>query len=354
MAEKFLNNTGLGKVWEKVKEKDAQTLQAAENYTDSELLSLHNDHLALIQSLEGNFTDGKAKKAIADQNGDVIHTTYVKLSEKGVTNGVATLNSSGKIPSSQLPSFVDDVIEGTYVSETAFNNSEGTAVTLETGKIYLDSATNKTYRWSGSKLVEISSSLAIGTTTGTAYDGGLGHGLRQDLDNLSKEMYEDYVRNDENAYIKGGLTLDGLLECSEASIGSDCDIRGDLSVESFADFGSDVEIVGSLDVRGYLSTDTNIKAQGNLTIGGAINLNSAGSCIQPSYAGGAQAVLGFSANTVKISCTYGRLLTVGTSGNIKADTTDLTYEFPDTAGKLALLGDIPDALTDAEIEAICV
>ena len=104
------------------------------------------------------------------------HThNYIPTSSKGANNGVAELDENGKVPSSQLPSYVDDVIEGTYVSETSFKNTSETVLTGETGKIYVDTTTNKTYRWSGTKYVEISSSLALGTTSSTAYRGDYGN-----------------------------------------------------------------------------------------------------------------------------------------------------------------------------------
>lgn len=103
------------------------------------------------------------------------HThSYIPTSQKGAASGVAELDANGKVPSSQLPSFVDDVIEGTYVSDTSFKATSGTVLTGETGKIYVDTTTNKTYRWSGSKYVEISASLALGETSATAYRGDRG------------------------------------------------------------------------------------------------------------------------------------------------------------------------------------
>lgn len=78
----------------------------------------------------------------------------------------ADLGSDGKIPASQLPSFVDDVLE--YTSKSNF------PATGETGKIYIDTTSNLTYRWSGSTYVEISSSLALGETASTAYRGDRG------------------------------------------------------------------------------------------------------------------------------------------------------------------------------------
>lgn len=84
----------------------------------------------------------------------------------GAVNGVAQLDSTGKVPSSQLPSYVDDVIEAN--SKSAF------PAVGETGKIYVAKDTNLTYRWSGSAYVEISPSLALGETSSTAYPGDKG------------------------------------------------------------------------------------------------------------------------------------------------------------------------------------
>ena len=90
----------------------------------------------------------------------------ISSSEKGSNNGVAQLDENGRVPSSQLPSYVDDVIEASGVA--AFPQ------TGEAGKIYVDTKTNLTYRWSGTTYVEISPSLALGETSSTAYAGDKG------------------------------------------------------------------------------------------------------------------------------------------------------------------------------------
>jgi hypothetical protein len=83
-------------------------------------------------------------------------------SNKGVANGYASLDAAGKVPSAQLPSYVDDVVE-----VANFASLPGTG---ETGKIYVTIDTNKTYRWTGSTYIEISASpgstdsLAEGST----------------------------------------------------------------------------------------------------------------------------------------------------------------------------------------------
>jgi hypothetical protein len=84
----------------------------------------------------------------------------------GANNGIATLDEAGKVPSSQLPSFVDDVLE--------YANLAGFPVSGETGKIYVAIDTGLTYRWSGTIYVEISQSLALGNTSATAFRGDLG------------------------------------------------------------------------------------------------------------------------------------------------------------------------------------
>ena len=102
----------------------------------------------------------------------------IPVSQKGVANGVASLGDDGKVISAQLPSFVDDVLEG-YVSDdsaTFYKDSKkSSAYTAESGKIYVDLTNNKTYRWSGSKYIVISETLALGTTASTAFPGDKGH-----------------------------------------------------------------------------------------------------------------------------------------------------------------------------------
>ena len=99
----------------------------------------------------------------------------LNTSLKGSANGLAELDANGKVPSSQLPSFVDDIIEG-YLSGGKFykESTHTTEITGETGKIYIDLATNKTYRWSGSAFVVVSETLALGETSSTAYRGDRG------------------------------------------------------------------------------------------------------------------------------------------------------------------------------------
>ena len=115
------------------------------------------------------------RKEISDRHSLMQQELDSKLSEK------ADLEN-GKIPASQLPSYVDDVIEGYYhvngsgqglfYSSTEY--SEETVISAESGKIYVDLNTNKTYRYSGSQYVIISETIALGETSATAYRGDFG------------------------------------------------------------------------------------------------------------------------------------------------------------------------------------
>lgn len=108
--------------------------------------------------------------ALSSLVGDTAVSTQISnaiTEQKGAAGGIAELDSNGKVPSTQLPSYVDDVLE--------YNGKSNFPTTGESGKIYIDTATNKTYRWGGSAYAEISESLALGTTSSTAFRGDYGN-----------------------------------------------------------------------------------------------------------------------------------------------------------------------------------
>ena len=134
-------NTAIGKLEKALDSKQTSGSYAASNHT-------HDDRY---------YTESEI---------DTKLNTKLNTSLKGAANGLAELDSSGKVPSAQLPSYVDDVLE--YANQSSF------PVKGESGKIYIAQDTNKTYRWSGSIYVEISPSLALGETSSTAYRGDRG------------------------------------------------------------------------------------------------------------------------------------------------------------------------------------
>ena len=194
--EKYLNYDGLSKLWAKTKSQDTLTLNAAKNYTNDSISSAKNElqqkingNSSSITTLNGYFSNGIANKALGDKNGNDITATYMLANLRGAANGVCPLGSDSKIPNAYLPSYVDDVLE--YASYSNF------PTTGEAGKIYVAKDTNKTYRWSGTQYTEISASIALGETTGTAYDGGKGKALEDNvatiMSNYVKEVSSDKV-----------------------------------------------------------------------------------------------------------------------------------------------------------------
>lgn len=109
------------------------------------------------------------------------------------------LDDNNKIPSSYLPSYVDDVLE--------FDTQASFPTTGESGKIYLTADTNKSYRWTGSGYAEISSSLALGETSATAYRGDRG---KIAYDHSQKSHSLTIAGNSVSA-LGGTLTKDTLL-----------------------------------------------------------------------------------------------------------------------------------------------
>lgn len=97
----------------------------------------------------------------------------------------ATLDSNGKVYANQLPSYIDDVIEGyLYNAQFYLTKVDSTYTNLvipQDGKIYIDKDTNKEYRWSGTQYSIISESLALGETNSTAYAGNKG---KQNADDI--------------------------------------------------------------------------------------------------------------------------------------------------------------------------
>ena len=162
--------------------------------TNTTYSSLKNPY-ALTVSLNGTSQgayDGSAAKSINVTASSV--GAYTTAEVDGKLNGkansshnhaaadITSVNASaitGVIAAANLPSFVDDVIEGYYSNSKFYKtkSSDGTyatEITGEAGKIYVNLDDNKTYRWSGTAFVVISETIALGETSTTAYRGDRG------------------------------------------------------------------------------------------------------------------------------------------------------------------------------------
>ena len=260
-----------------------------------------NDDIALLDGT-GNLKDSNKKlsdyqEKLTQGNGinitsntislDVSYLTasrvgYIPATEKGVASGVATLDSAGKVPSGQLPSYVDDVIEGYLDSGNFYKDAGHTQlITPEDDKIYVNLTDNTTYRWSGTAYIQISSSLALGTTHSTAYYGDYGETAYQHSQITDGRNPHNTTANNVNLKVPisalsgSKLDVESTLYGINTALGTKADKVTSATSGNFA----------GLDANGNL-TDSGSKASDFLTssditgkadkVSGAVNGNLAG------------------------------------------------------------------------------
>lgn len=211
--------------------------------------------------------------------GNVTNDAQVKRSEMGVANGVATLDGTGKIPTSQIPGSYDDVKEGyLYNGKFYTDSAHTTEIPAVADKVYVDIQTNKTYRWSGTQYVVIGSDLALGETSSTAYRGDRGkaaydhisrtdnpHGVTKsqvglgNVDNTSdatkKANFTGAVEADNTGFPTGGDVAAALGDL-QASIGLLID--GEAQARAEADNGKVDKVSGKgLSTNDYTTNEKN-------------------------------------------------------------------------------------------------
>lgn len=182
-----LNTTIPGQI-EDLKEADSNLSNRIDDL-DDKIDKEIADREAEIDRLENKFDgvtdklEDALQKEIEDRKaGDTTITNSLNafISTKGQPSGLAELDSTGKVPAAQLPSYVDDVLE--------FSTKAQFPQTGETGKIYVAKDTNLTYRWTGTQYLEISQSLALGETPSTAYPGDKGKANRDALNSMPTKL----------------------------------------------------------------------------------------------------------------------------------------------------------------------
>lgn len=182
-----LNTTIPGQI-EDLKEADSNLSDRIDNL-DDKIDKEIADREAEIDRIENKFEgvtdklEEALQKEIEDRKaGDTTITNSLNafISTKGQPSGLAELDSTGKVPAAQLPSYVDDVLE--------FSTKDQFPQTGETGKIYVAKDTNLTYRWTGTQYLEISQSLALGETPSTAYSGDKGKANRDALNSMPTKI----------------------------------------------------------------------------------------------------------------------------------------------------------------------
>lgn len=174
---KRFNPTGYGEYFklsfsEKAPEDSVITIRPGDN-----VLCLPHGGISFGSNLA--FLEGRStylddtQISLGDYGKTIQWIDVLSKADKAVPNGLATLGNDGKVPSSQLPSYVSNVRE--YATLTAF------PTVGEDNVIYVALDTNLTYRWGGTQYVEISASLALGETAETAWAGDKGKKNADDI-----------------------------------------------------------------------------------------------------------------------------------------------------------------------------
>ena len=239
--------------------KDA--IEALKNSSEASLAQEIKDRKAADQALDTKFTQAIKEEADARAEYDQVQMQKIQEEEearaaadtalenklqtninnlekkhddfvatKGKANGFASLDGNGLVPSSQLPSYVDDVIEAyaTYdVSETGklsniklySDPDHANPITGESGKIYLNITQDEPsyqFRWSGTQFVDSNtSSLILGEVTGTAYDGGKGKALADWRKSLSDNLkFYSHIKDD-GAWTRNATEVRLNFDCSD-------------------------------------------------------------------------------------------------------------------------------------------
>ena len=239
--------------------KDA--IEALKNSSEASLAQEIEDRKAADQALDTKFTQAIKEEADARAEYDQVQMQKIREEEearaaadtalenklqtninnlekkhddfvatKGKANGFASLDGNGLVPSSQLPSYVDDVIEvyATYdVSETGklsniklySDPDHANPITGESGKIYLNITQDEPsyqFRWSGTQFVDSNtSSLILGEVTGTAYDGGKGKALADWRKSLNDNLKCYSHIKDNGAWTRNATEVRLNFDCSD-------------------------------------------------------------------------------------------------------------------------------------------
>ena len=158
------------------------------------------------------YVDTEVAGAVSDVTALEVRVQAIE-DDYGVAGGLATLDGSGLVPSSQLPSYVDDVLE--------FANLAAFPVTGEQGKIYVALDTNKCYRWSGTTYIYITSGAvdSVNSQTGVVVLESDDINLPTAIRGATQVQAALAVLDTDLAGVSSDIVLlDGRLDTAEADI----------------------------------------------------------------------------------------------------------------------------------------
>jgi hypothetical protein len=212
----------------------------------TDFVNIPDLEVGTVSNTEIGYLDG-VTSAIQTQLGNKISST-----EKGAVSGVCPLNASSLIDSVYLPSYVDDVLE--YANLAAL---PGTGVA---GIIYVTIDTNKTYRWTGSVYVEISSSLTDTLLSSTAF-------TLSNARHFEAQLATDSTTTGANASLAAFTA--GLVRLTDASLTSLANIPAGANgqiLNLINRTGVDIDIIDSVDAVGTAANRIFTGAAGSITM----------------------------------------------------------------------------------------
>lgn len=329
-------------------------------------IAVNGDGTAQTKYSYGSITNNGSVITLPVKAGTVLLST-----DKGIANGVASLDGSGKVPTAQLPSYVDDIINcyATYdvgttgtlsniklYSDAAHKN----AIAGEGGKEYIDITEGHPgyeFRWTGTVWAQVGGSpLIIGTITGTAYDGGKGTALEADVAEAKSKIADMAIdvgnKVDKKTTAGAHLYAHTGSTQNEVSYGTAAtannivqrDSAGQVNLPTAEPGDNQAVSKKWVESQGYGESDAYVKKIGD-TMTGALNVNVGSKAGIPSVAG----VSIYGTDTTMSSSPLQYKLGIGPGAfTYTVGSNTYTQSLQSKSGTLALTSDINDCAKKSE------
>ena len=293
--------------------------------------------------------------------------TVLLNTDVNVANGVAPLDANKKVPTANLPSYVDDIVDcyatynvgttGTLSNIKLYSDSaHKNAIAGEGGKEYIDITEGHPgyeFRWTGTVWAQVGGSpLIIGTITGTAYDGGKGTALETKTSTLETNLGK---KVDKLSTAGAHLYAHTAGTQNEVSYGTAAtannivqrDSAGQVNLPTTEPGDNQAVSKKWVESQGYGESDAYVKKIGD-TMTGPLNINVGEHTAVPTRVG--ISIYGTDTTTSGNHLYYGLDIGPGLL-TYKVRSNTYTQSLQGKSGTLALLTDIPSLTNYAKLDA---